>query len=435
MQLSHQRHPWVAAGIALPLLALVVTASGVRAQSVATQTATLDAKRVENEAQAMAWLAGGDYFEKALQSAYPNGSKGQVYKGEYNMTGSKEGISATVRMRAAYTSQDLYLQIEWQDPTGQNDLHRRRFLFNGPGENNVGIIPGWSSQLNDDKFALAFDINGAADATGTFQEKGCTVGCHGSMNPTVGAMDLWHWKASRSNPLGYVNDQWADPAGRKNDAGDPIEVRNWRVKDDISQGPRYVWDPIKGKQIAVLPNPAEDRVTLDPGIFLLKENTMELRGDAVAGEQLFTIPCQSCHDVGLPAVKALFARQGLNNTDANLRGFISDPEHPGSDATTSFTTTDWENVIARIRAFAGVPGYYLQVPTGSNADLVVLNSRSVFSNGQYTVQVRRRLQTGSPDDVQFDPAVRKEYVFGVAVMDKDGKNHAGSAKEVLRSPE
>jgi hypothetical protein len=56
----------------------------------------------------------------------------------------------------------------------------------------------------------------------------------------------------------------------------------------------------------------------------------------------------------------------------------------------------------------------------------------VFNSGNYTVQVRRKLQTGNPDDVQFDPATKKEYVFGVAVMDKDGKNHAGSPREILK---
>jgi len=392
----------------------------------------LDAKRVGNESEALAWIAGGDYYEKALSSQFPNGSKGQMYDGEYNMTGSKEGINATVRMRAAYTSDNLYLQIEWQDPTGQNDLNRRRFLFNGPGEGGASVVPGWSSQLNDDKFALAFDINGAADSAGTFQEKGCTVGCHGSMNPTQGSMDIWHWKTSRSNPKGYINDQWADPTGRQNDAGDPIEVRNWKVKDDISQGPKFVWDPTKGPQVTRLPNPAEDQVTLDPGIFLLKENTMELRGDAVAGDKLFASACQGCHDVNSPSTKALFAQRGLNWTDAQLRGWISDDAHYGSGGVGSFTAADWDNLIARIRAFTGVPGYYLQTPTGSSADLVVLNSRTVFNSGNYTVQVRRKLQTGSPDDVQFDPAAKKEYVFGVAVMDKDGKNHAGSPREILK---
>jgi cytochrome c2 len=409
-----------------------VVGSSVSAQGLAASTPILEAKRVSNEAEALASIAAGDAFEKALQSGYPNGSKGQSYDGEYNMTGSKEGINVTVRMRAAYTAENLYLQIEWQDPIGQNDLHRRRFLFNGPGENGAGVVPGWSSQLNDDKFALAFDINGAADGTGTFQEKGCTVGCHGSMNPTQGSMDLWHWKTSRSNPKGYVNDQWADPSGRKNDAGDPIEVRNWKVKDQIAQGPGYVWDPTKGKQVAVLPNPAEDRVTLDPGLFLLKENMMELRGDAVAGENVYASKCQGCHDANAPAMKTLFAKVGLNWTDAQLRSWLEDPEHPGAGSAGGLTDADRDNLIARIRAFAGVPGYYLQTPTGSSADLVVLNSRSVFSNGNYTVQVRRRLQTGSPDDVQFDPAVKKEYVFGVAVMDRDGKNHAGSPREILR---
>jgi hypothetical protein len=431
MERPQRAHPTAVAGTVLLLLASVIAGSGVSADDPGKPTTSLDAKRVSGEPEALAWISDGDYLEKALQSAYPNGSKGQSYKGEYNMTGSKEGINVTVRMRAAYTNEYLYLQLEWQDPTGQNDVNRRRFLFNGPGENGAGVIPGWSSQLNDDKFGLAFDINGAADATGTFQEKGCTVGCHGSMNPLQGSMDVWHWKTARSNPLGYINDQWADAAGRKNDAGDPIEVRNWKVKDDISQGPKYVWDPAKGKQVAVLPNPAEEPVTLDPGVFLLKQSMMELRGDAVAGDALYTSTCETCHGSS-PATRAAFARLGLTNTHAQLRGWLTDPAHPGSDVVARFTEAEWDNLIARIRALMGVPGYYLQTPTGSNADLVVLNSKKVFRDGNYSVQVRRRLQTGSPDDVQFDPAIGREYVFGVAVMDKDGKNHAGSAREILR---
>jgi hypothetical protein len=42
------------------------------------------------------------------------------------------------------------------------------------------------------------------------------------------------------------------------------------------------------------------------------------------------------------------------------------------------------------------------------------------------------LNTGYADDVQFDPVAKKEYVFGVAVMDKDGKNHAGSPRQILQ---
>ena len=79
-------------------------------------------------------------------------------------------------------------------------------------------------------------------------------------------MEIWHWKTSRSSPVGYINDQWADSTGRQNDAGDPIEVRNWKVANVISQRPKYVWDPSKGPQVVQPANPAEDKVTLDPGI-------------------------------------------------------------------------------------------------------------------------------------------------------------------------
>ena len=48
--------------------------------------------------------------------------------------------------------------------------------------------------------------------------------CHSpnDMYPDNGRTDLWHWKTSRSNPLGYVNDQYTDPVaqGRVTDAGD-----------------------------------------------------------------------------------------------------------------------------------------------------------------------------------------------------------------------
>jgi ethylbenzene dehydrogenase len=428
----------------LPLVLMLVSAttsargaSGAAADArvtavpTAKQTANLEAAKVGDETQALTWLAAGDYYEKALSSQYPNGSKGQVYKGEYNMTGSIKGIDVTVRMSAAYTNTDLYLQIQWKEPTGQNDLNRRRFLFNGPDEGGTGVVPGWSSQLNDDKFAIAFDINGAADNTGTFQEKGCTVGCHGEMNPTQGLMDVWHWKTSRSNIVGYVNDQFSDPAGRHTDAGDPIEVRNWKVKDNIAAGPGLVWDPTLGKQFFALPDPNEGSVELDPTIFLLKGHTMPLKGDATAGDFTVTNICQSCHDFG-GSERKLISDWGLNKTDAEIVNWLKSTDHPGSGEITTLKPADFDDVIARVRGFTGVPGYYLQSPTGSAADLVVLNSKTVFKDGIYTVQIRRPLNTGYADDVQFDPVAKKEYVFGVAVMDKDGKNHAGSPRQILQ---
>lgn len=394
-------------------------------------TPELQAKKAANEAEALSWLSGGDYRQATLSSDFPNGSKGQVYAGEYNMTGSKNGIAATIVMRAAYTATDLYMQLEWTDPTATNDLNRRRFLFNGPGEGGAGTISGWSSQLNDDKFALAFDINNAADGTGTFATKGCTVGCHGSMNPESGSMDVWHWKTSRSNPMGYVNDQFADAAGRRNDSGDPIEVRNWKVNSDIASGPGNFWDPTSGNQAVTLPNPEEGTINLDPALFLLKAKGTAMLGNAVNGGTLLNAKCMGCH-TPISNWTAKFAARGLNQTDQQIKTYISGAGHPGAGAAAGLTATEWDNLIARIRAFQGVPGYVLQVPTGSNADLVVLNSKTVYNNGKYVVRLRRKLKTNNADDVQFDVATQTDYVFGIAVMDKDGKNHAGSAVQHLK---
>jgi hypothetical protein len=186
-----------------------------------------------------------------------------------------------------------------------------------------------------------------------------------------------------------------------------------------------------GKQLFALPNPNEGSVELDPAIFLLKGHTMPLKGDAVAGDFTVMNVCQSCHNFNGNERK-LISDWGLNKTDAEIANWLKDSAHPGSGDLTTLKASDFDDVVARIRGFTGVPGYYLQAPTGSAADLVVLNSKTVFKDGVYTVQVRRPLNTTYADDVQFDPLNKKEYVFGVAVMDKDGKNHAGSAHNILK---
>ncbi|MCX6185485.1 MAG: hypothetical protein NTU43_00615 [Bacteroidetes bacterium] len=78
----------------------------------------------------------------------------------------------------------------------------------------------------------------------------------------------------------------------------------------------------------------------------------------------------------------------------------------------------------------------------SSADIVAISnvtptqiSNSLFTSTnhhqKYQVLIKRKLKTTNPDDVQFDLNANKNYVFGVALMDNDGKNHIGSVKETL----
>jgi hypothetical protein len=155
------------------------------------------------------------------------------------MTGSILGFDKTVRMKAAYTTTDLYIWAQWADNSTTNDLNRRRWAFNGGAADALPIFstavttrtptqvvpPGWSSNLNDDKLGVMWDIVtagvGASSAGGTlFATAGCAMTCHtpDDMYPDNGRTDLWHYKTSRSNPVGYVNDQFTSPvtAGRVN---------------------------------------------------------------------------------------------------------------------------------------------------------------------------------------------------------------------------
>ena len=94
------------------------------------QTITLEAEKLAAAPDANFW-ANADFAEFTASSTSGDGSVGQSYAGEYNMTGSKLGLSVPIRMKAAYTATDLYILAQWDDPSATNDLNRRRWFFNG----------------------------------------------------------------------------------------------------------------------------------------------------------------------------------------------------------------------------------------------------------------------------------------------------------------
>jgi hypothetical protein len=65
-------------------------------------------------------------------------------------------------------------------------------------------------------------------------------------------------------------------------------------------------------------------------------------------------------------------------------------------------------------------------PEGSRADVQAL---SRHADGNWTVMLRRRLDTGQEDDVVFDP--NKQYSFAVAVFDNAGDDHSKATEALL----
>ena len=76
-----------------------------------------------------------------------------------------------------------------------------------------------------------------------------------------------------------------------------------------------------------------------------------------------------------------------------------------------------------------VPGYILEKEIGSRGDIEAMG---VWKDGFWSLELKRKLNTGNEDDVQFD--IAKTYRFGVAIMDNTGGFEAfgkGHSKSLL----
>ncbi len=441
-------------------------------------TTALVARRTSGEPDATEW---DDFppLTATVRSDTGSGSTNHTYASEFNMTGSKGGLAPfPVDLRAAHDGTNLYMRFRWHDATATNDLNRRRWYFNGdltpmlpdwatqfgsvittnPNAIVEVVPPGWSSNLNDDKFAVAWAIGDPSGITTdgtneaglpagtTFAQNGCAVACHGNlgMAPPTGLVDLWHWKTSRSNPLGYVNDQWGgNGMARTNDTNQTIETRN-RVTDNASgplqvlnpAAPNVVVDKNAGTAIITFDSLVNGTIALDGRLFLTANATMPIEStDAVGGDAIYAATCEGCHGATGKGVGQDFAKVGLTFARAEIVAKANNvTPHGGGNLGLDGTITpdDTNRLIARIRAFAGVPGYTLSENNGSNfaADdiVVVRNFEQVYDDatGDYTVIVRRKLVTAdTTQDVQFTD-LSSSYLFGLAVMEFDGQNHAGA---------
>ena len=158
-----------------------------------------------------------------------------------------------VELRAVRTRDDVYLGIYWKDPT--QSIYKEQWTYDGTG---------WSQDpdTDEDRLALIFPIN---DSVPWFSQAGCVLACHARVGagsaPTrwykatldpAERLDVWHWKAARTNPLGYADDKYWNsdlPApGRKN-AGRHYDWRtpgpdpSSRNRTDDGRAPRLMQSP------------------------------------------------------------------------------------------------------------------------------------------------------------------------------------------------
>lgn len=119
-----------------------------------------------------------------------------------------------ITLKFLYDDSTLYAYASWLDghkeyPTGTvaptKSEFRRQWSYNGTN---------WTFSGEEDRLGITWKINDNYGAS-------CGRTCHNENNPHATSntrMDVWHWKAQRTNPISLVDDQYWDATGRKNDA-------------------------------------------------------------------------------------------------------------------------------------------------------------------------------------------------------------------------
>lgn len=291
-----------------------------------------------------------------------------------------------VLIKAAYDSENLYILARWYDDAVSDKRNPWLKLADGswavlpsksptppPGQDWVtymGAAFEEEDQFYEDKFAMIWNTYGSTTIAG-FDEQGCSLVCHDpalEFAPgTTYNYDNPQLAAKKyTNAVNEVGDMWHWKLVRQNQHYkiDDQNVHYWRQGMD---------------------DPAHAGRSADPGGGGYASNP------ALNGRPTYVGPSLT----GPPFY--IFDSEKREVTQAEL------------DALPVGTM---------------LPNMITQGPAGTRADV---DAYGVYNpaTGVWTLEIRRKLVTGDPVDVQFDDLARS-YAFGVAVFDNAQIEHSWS---------
>jgi hypothetical protein len=168
-----------------------------------------------------------------------------------------KGMSkTTVTLKSMYDADHIYFLVQWEDPT--ESLGREPWVKQADGkwQKSAGKdSTGHENVYYEDKLAMFWNIS-----TAGFDKRGCEVACHKARGGKIAGIedkspgrkytdaagetiDMWHWKAVRTNPVGQVDDQYVD------NTRDPAKSANWGRKNDAKTGGGYEDNVKKDKSV------------------------------------------------------------------------------------------------------------------------------------------------------------------------------------------
>ena len=364
--------------------------------------------------------------------------------------GALSGELVTITLQAAHDDTYLYLRANWSDSSQNNTSSVWTY---STGE--------WSRAGSEDRMYMMFPITDVAGREGkTFAQAGCAMTCHvidtnnevvtnttdtisscgvchpnsatdpGSSfvhitvtsqqtcsdchadrepvgkadmtSPAGGAFDIWHWKAGRSAPLDLAEDQNTVGPSRRGGDGSALTSNN-EYKYQSDSRPEYIWTPASGKN----------------------QSNIILASKLFGGGYYYSYDAS---DLWLSGELAVW-----NSTDSKYyaadTGSVTqtvEVESGGITKTVDIFTSAVEVVPTDGLNVRRIIYEDEALAEGSNADLI---SDSSYSNGEWTVVIKRKFDTGDSKDAKFESG--KDYNFGIAVTDNSGINHKGSNLKTL----
>ncbi len=256
-----------------------------------------------------------------------------------------------IELKSVHKDDDIFFLAIWSDST--KSITKKEWIFEDSE---------WNPESSEeDSLAINWNI---ADSVANFNSQGCLVLCHPPQmrtNSPSEKIDVWQWKAARTNPSGWIEDKWMDNTGRDED-------------DKISGG--------------------------------LEENKQEL--DFVDDPEDHTdVPIYWEPGATGDDAKSITQSEINSGETRTITQIYMDGTMKDEDGTTIPTDTI-------------IPFYYQSKPTGSTGDI---SAKGVWSNGKWTLEFSRKLNTGHSDDVQFHN-MDKSYYFGIAIHDSsEGSSH------------
>ena len=258
-----------------------------------------------------------------------------------------------IEIRTVHTKDRVYFRMSWNDWT--ESIHGDKWVYNGSKwsvkqEKRWEDEPSW--EADSDHFCFQWPLRDEV-LVNKFAKKGCAVLCHKSERenkmftdgPHEGS-DIWQWRASTTNPLGYMDDGYLDHTilSKKDEKNANKRINAAHKWDELGKGGMTQKRNKKGKG----PQWMAKTSTKEPFLIQGQETPINMskikKGDAIPG-WLLAKPNGSRGDID--AVAKYDKAKGQWTLELSRKLVTDDPGHDVQfddlSKTYHFGIAVWEN--------------------------------------------------------------------------------------------